>query len=132
MSGLAYEQEHNIYVMPNGDILLEVTRNTPWPRPKPRGSLVILPSRAAPGAAISGWRGWWKSSPNGTKDTYTTVWQWSFWNHLVQDVDPQGQTFYTNSAGNTVYVSDYQPTINDPYMLNANYNGANTACLPFL
>ncbi len=47
------------------------------------------------------------------------MWQWSFWNHLVQNYLPSGQTFYTNSAGQTVYVSDYG-SVNSPNLLNAN------------
>ena len=128
--GLAYEQEHNIYVMPNGDILLEVAQEYTVAQAEAAGFTGNLRIQSGPEGDYLWMEGLVEVKPDWAQNTYTTVWQWSFWNHLVQDVDPQGQTFYTDSAGQTVYVSDYEPTINDPYLLNANYNGANTPVLP--
>ena len=94
-------------------------RTIPTPRPSPPGSI--------PACSIQPHcRRRYRDQRPGRSDaqldrgTYTIVWQWSFWNHLVQNYLPSGETFYTNSAGQTVYVSDYSTNVNNPYLLNAN------------
>lgn len=129
VSGLPYEQHHNIYVMPNGDIVMAVVQGYTLAQAQAAGFNGNLATQSGPEGNLLWVEGLVEVKPNWAQDTYTTVWQWSFWNHLVQDVDPSGQTFYTNSGGQTIYTSDYETTIDDPGKLNANYEGSNTPAL---
>ena len=93
--------------MPNGNILMEVVQDYTNAQAIAAGfNPSLFDSTLSAGGDIQ-INGLVEVTPNWTAGTYTTVWQWSFWNHLVQNYNSSGQTFYTNSAGQTVYVSDY-------------------------
>ncbi len=125
VTGLAFAQHHNILVMPNGNILMSTVQTY---SPAQAIAAGINPVNVVGGTEFPV-DGIVEVRPDWANNTYTEVWKWSYWNHLVQNIKPDGKTFYVNSAGQTIYQNTYSPNINTPYKLNANFNGANTPVL---
>ena len=125
VSGLGYVQHHDFLVMPNGNILMIVVQDYTETQAIAAGFNPSLFDSNITSEGLIQIDGLVEVTPNWSSDSYTVVWQWSFWNHLVQNYNSSGCTFYTNSSGQTVDVPDYQSTITDPYLLNANC-GAHT------
>ena len=125
VSNLGYAQHHNILVMPNGNILMTTVQSY---TPAQALAAGFNPVNLFGGTNVLV-DGVVEVKPDWAHNTYTEVWRWSYWNHLVQTYNPGGQSFFTNSNGQTVYVGNYSPTINNPYKLNANFNGSNTPVL---
>jgi hypothetical protein len=120
VSGLGYVQHHDFLVMPNGNILMIVVQDYTTTQAEAAGFNPNLFDSNTTSTGLIEIDGLVEVTPNWSSDSCTVVWQWSFWNRLVQDYDPTGETFYTNSEGQTVNVSDYASNIDNPQLLDAN------------
>ena len=106
ISDSLHTQNHDIYPMPNGNILVVV-----WVKIKP--TVAIAAGRNPSLLGTSLWSAEiYELQPSGTSNA-TIVWQWKFWDHLIQDFD------------NTK--SNYGVVANHSELLNLNFNGSNTA-----
>ncbi len=99
-------QNHDIFPMPNGHVLVVV-----WVKIKPTDAIAAGRNPALLGTAL--WSAEiYEIQPSGTNGA-TVVWQWKFWDHLIQDFD--------NTKPNYGVVATH------PELLNVNFNGSNTA-----
>ena len=99
-------QNHDIYPLPNGNILVVV-----WTNNSTAQAIAVGRNPALLGTSL------WcakiiELQPLGTTSA-NIVWQWNLWDHLVQDFD------------NTK--SNYGVVANHPELLNMNFNGTNNA-----
>jgi hypothetical protein len=112
-SGANFGFHHDFTVMPNGNILLLVVeRKTPAQTTQAgRDPNTLFQDDLYTEKVI-------EIQPQGTNGA-TIVWEWDFWDHLVQDHDPTKDNFGV--------VADHPEKLNINYVAYGNYSDTNNA-----
>ena len=106
ISTTAETQNHDIFPMPNGNVLVAVWTNKSVAQAISAGRDTSILGTSIWSAKIV------ELQPVGTNSA-NIVWQWDLWDHLIQDLD--------NTKNNYGVVADH------PELLNINFNGNNSA-----
>ena len=99
-------QNHDIYPLPNGNIIVAIWENFTSTQAIAAGRNPTILGTSLWSAKLE------EIQPVGTTSA-NIVWQWDLWDHLIQDYDSTK--------------SNYGIVTNHPELLNLNYNGTNTA-----